>query len=231
MYKAILSYDGTQYFGWQKTKMGPSIQEELQKAIVKITQETPLPEAASRTDRGVHAEGQVVQFALETAWEPIRLLRALNGVLPSDIRVLQLELCDFHPTLDALGKEYHYRLCLGPAEDPINRLYAYHFRYPLDWDKMNKEAGALIGTHDFTAFANEPEKDPICTLTAIRITNRIEIEGNRFLYKMVRTLVGTLLYVGCGKLANLSDILASRDRKRAGLTAPAHGLYLHRVVY
>jgi tRNA pseudouridine38-40 synthase len=232
MYKAILAYDGTRYFGWQKTKTGPSIQGELQKAISQITQETPLPEAASRTDRGVHAEGQVVQFSLTKPIEPKKLQKALNAVLPHDIRLLALSHCTFHPTLDALGKEYHYHLCLGPVEDPMCRLYAWHFRSPLDLGKMETEAKSLIGTHDFSAFANESEKDPICTLESIRITpEQIAIKGNRFLYKMVRNLVGTLLYIGCGKRAHLAAILASRDRKQAGVTAPAHGLYLHQVFY
>ncbi len=233
MYKLILAYDGTRYFGWQKTITGPSIQEELQKAIARITGEHVLPEAASRTDRGVHAQGQVVQFALARPLEPQRLHRGLNAVLPSDIRILSLEPHLFHPTLDALGKEYHYRLFLGPVPDPHTRLYAWHIPYPLDLAKMEQEAQQLLGTHDFTAFANEPEKDPLCTLESIAFTDSltIQIRGNRFLYKMARNIAGALVYIGSDKLTSLSDTLASRDRKKGGITAPAHGLHLHQVFY
>jgi tRNA pseudouridine38-40 synthase len=232
MLKATISYDGTRYFGWQKTITGPSIQEELQKAIARITGELVLPEAASRTDRGVHARGQVVQFALAKPPEP-SLLRSLNAVLPSDIRIRELTPHQFHPTLDAFGKEYHYRLSLGPVQDPTLRLYAWHFHAPLDLAKMERAAQELLGTHDFTAFANEEEKDPICTLHAITFKDHltIVIKGDRFLYKMVRNLIGALVYVGCGKLTSLTPILQSRDRKKAGITAPAHGLHLHQVFY
>lgn len=232
MYKAIICYDGTEYFGWQKTKTGPSIQEELEKALFHISGESILPEAASRTDRGVHARGQVIQFAIQKEFEPLRLLKALNAILPSDIRILQIEQKQFHPTLDAIGKEYQYHFSTDPVQDPTNRLYSWHFRYPLDRSKMEREAQKLIGTHDFTAFANEPEKNPICTLTSIQFEGtRFSIQGNRFLYKMVRNLVGTLVYIGCGKLDLIEPILASRDRKNGGITAPAHGLYLHQVFY
>ncbi|HSX11814.1 MAG TPA: tRNA pseudouridine(38-40) synthase TruA [Chlamydiales bacterium] len=233
MYKAILAYDGTHYFGWQKTRSGPSIQEELQNALTRITGESPLPEAASRTDRGVHAMGQVIQFSLQKSIEPQKLLHSLNAVLPQDIRLLQLLPCQFHPTLDAIGKEYIYRLTLGPVQDPIQRLYAWQVHVPLNLPKMEAAAQELIGTHDFTAFANEEEKDPICTLESISFKDALEIsiKGNRFLYKMVRNIVGALVYIGSGKLASLTPILASRDRKQAAITAPAHGLHLHQVLY
>jgi len=234
MFKALLSYDGTHYFGWQKTVSGPSIQEEVQKAIARITGESIIPEAASRTDRGVHAEAQVIQFALEKGRDPDQLLRGLNAVLPPDIRVRTVTPCIFHPTLDALGKEYHYYLNLGPVQDPTRRLYAWHFIHPLDWTKVEKASQDLLGKHDFSAFANEEEKDPICTIESIHFREgRFEIRGDRFLYKMVRNLVGTLVYIGAGRLSpdSIPSILASRDRKKAGVTAPAHGLYLHQVFY
>ncbi len=234
MYKALLTYDGTRYFGWQKTITGPSIQEQMEKAITQITGEKVLPEAASRTDRGVHAKGQVIQFGLKAQLDPHRLLRGLNAVLPNDIRVLELTPRDFHPTLDARGKEYHYRMCLDPVQEPMEQLYSWHFPYPLDREKISFAAKDLIGTHDFTAFANEAEKNPICTLESVIFTeNFFQIRGDRFLYKMVRNIVGTLTYIGCGKLPtnSIPGILASRDRKMGGITAPAHGLYLHQVFY
>ncbi len=240
-YRLILSYDGTGYYGWQKTSTGPSIQEELEKALFRITGEAATPEAASRTDRGVHAEGQSVQLALEKPRDPALLLRGLNAVLPPSIRVLDAQAAspDFHATLDASGKIYHYRLCLGPVQDPLHRLYSWHFRYPLDLSLMEQAAQMLLGTHDFTAFANEPEENPLCTLNSIAFEklpyNRLQIsvQGDRFLYKMVRNLAGTLIYIGAQKLAPdaIPRILASRDRKTAGVTAPAHGLFLSQVFY
>ena len=233
MYKAVIAYDGTSYFGWQKTRSGPSIQEEMQKALAQITGESILPEAASRTDRGVHAEGQVIQFALAKVMDLPKLHRGLNAALPNDIRILQLVPCHFHPTLDARGKEYIYRLSTGPVQDPVNRLYAWHVHTPLDLAKMERAAQELIGTHNFTAFANEEEKDPICTIESIDFRAQLEIviKGNRFLYKMVRNIVGALVYVGQGKLVSLAEILRSQDRKKGGVTAPAHGLHLHQVFY
>lgn len=240
-YQLILSYDGTGYFGWQKTSTGPSIQEELEKALFRITGEAATPEAASRTDRGVHAEGQSVQLSLQKPRAPALLLRGLNAVLPPSIRVTGARAAspDFHATLDAAGKLYHYRLCLGPVQDPLHRLYSWHFRYPLSLDLMEQAAENLLGTHDFTAFANEPEENPLCTLEAIAFEKlpysrlQIAVRGNRFLYKMVRNLAGTLIYIGAQKLPPdaIPAILASRDRKAAGITAPAHGLFLSRVFY
>lgn len=234
MFKALLSYDGTRYFGWQKTKAGPTIQEELAKALFQITREKVHPEAASRTDRGVHAEGQVIQFTLKQPLAPQKLLKALNACLPKDIRVLNISLEEFHPTLDAILKEYHYRICQGEVQDPTLRLYSWHLRYPLDREKIERAIPHLIGAHDFTAFANAPEKNPICTIESILFDGKLfRIRGNRFLYKMVRNLVGTLVYIGCGKLSEktLPSLLLSKDRKQAGMTAPAHGLYLHQVFY
>jgi tRNA pseudouridine38-40 synthase len=233
MYKSIIAYDGTRYFGWQKTATGPSIQEELEKAILRITGEVAVPEAASRTDRGVHAEGQVIQFALQKMVEPQKLLKGLNAVLPADIRVLELSPKEFHPTLDAIGKEYRYQICQVPVQDPTQRLYSWHIRHQLDFGKMERAIKDLIGTHDFSAFANEEEKNPICTIKSIVFDGSFWIRGDRFLYKMVRNLVGTLIYIGSGKLPedSIPGILESKDRKKGGVTAPAHGLYLHQVFY
>jgi len=280
-YKLTLSYDGTRYFGWQKTRMGPSIQEMLQDAIRQITQEAPLPEGASRTDRGVHAAAQAVSIDLVNNWEPGPLQRALNAVLPQDIRVHSAGRAEssFHPTLDALEKEYRYRVCLG-IQDPVHRLYSWAFRFPLDLERMRGEAIHFLGTRDFSAFANsgwgrcphtptqglaslgnlcngfakgestlpglragpclnQAKDDPVCSIRCVSIEpleeERLEIRvtGNRFLYKMMRNIAGTLLYVGCGKLpaGSVPSIFASKDRTRAGVTAPAHGLILYRVDY
>lgn len=236
MYKALLSYDGTNYFGWQKTKTGPSIQEAVEKALSRITQQSTSLTAASRTDRGVHAKGQVVQFSLTDQWDTKALKLALNGVLPVDIRVLEIHKMNFHPTLDAITKEYHYRLCLDKVQDPHERFYSWHIYHSLNPKLIEIEAQELLGTHNFSAFCNrdeEGEDNPICTIEKMEFDGAtFKIRGNRFLHKMVRNLVGSLVYSATGRVSvNMKELLASKDRKMGGITAPAHGLYLHEVSY
>ncbi|HSX38205.1 MAG TPA: tRNA pseudouridine(38-40) synthase TruA [Chlamydiales bacterium] len=240
-YKLLVSYDGTKYLGWQKTKTGASIQETIQIALKRISQEEILPEAASRTDRGVHAMGQVVSFSLQKKFHPKDLKQAMNALLPPDIRVLELDSVSpcFHPALQAKDKSYHYSLCFSEVQDPLHRLYSWSFRYPLEIEAMNQASLVLLGTHDFSAFANEKKKHPFCTIHGIEFSSfannrlQIAITANRFLYKMARTIVGTLIYIGCGKLPkdSIYKILTSKNRKLAGITAPAHGLTLYRVGY
>jgi tRNA pseudouridine38-40 synthase len=238
--KLILAYEGTHYLGWQKTAMGPSIEEELEKVLAKILRHPVALQAASRTDAGVHAEGQVVNFftASEIALE--KLQKSLNSLLPSDISVLKMEEASesFHPTLENQGKEYHYSVCLGSTQLPFHRNFSWHFSYPLHIKEMRKAAALLKGRHDFSAFTNEKQEDNVREIYDIVIESseerlKIRVAGNNFLYKMVRHLVGTLLYVGCGKLSveEIPAILDSKDRTRAGITAPAHGLLLKEVYY
>lgn len=233
MLKALIRYDGTRYFGWQKTRYGPSIQGEIEKALFLLTQKSITTEAASRTDRGVHAREQAIRFSLTKPLPPKTVMRALNARLPSDIRVLQIEEQSFHPTLDAVGKEYRYRLCFDPVILPHQRLYSWHYYYPIEREKVNRAKEKLIGAHDFSAFSNRKEKNPLCTIASIEFDGDFWIRGDRFLYKMVRNIVGTLLYIGSGKIPEeaLPQILDARLRKNAGITAPAHGLYLHKVFY
>ncbi|OGN65123.1 MAG: hypothetical protein A3E80_00965, partial [Chlamydiae bacterium RIFCSPHIGHO2_12_FULL_49_9] len=188
----------------------------------------------------VHAEGQSVSFSISKEIDPYRLLGGLNAALPADIRVLELLPCEitFHPTLDASSKEYRYSLCLGPVQNPIHRLYSWHVKAALDLNKMERAAKDLLGQKDFSAFANEKAENPICAIEKItfdQMSDRLQIclVGDRFLYKMVRNLVGTLVYIGMGKLCDgcIPALLASKDRKAAGVTAPAHGLFLHRIFY
>jgi tRNA pseudouridine38-40 synthase len=239
-YHAIIAYDGTHYFGWQATKSGPSIQETVAVVIEKVTQEKGFPEASSRTDRGVHAEGQSVAFVLSKEWDPHRLKKALNSYLPTDIRIKELKIAskDFHPTTQAIAKVYHYRLSLSPFQVPFDRLYAWHFPHFIDKDAMTRAASLLIGTHDFSSFTSRPDKRPVCTLFSLELTSnertlQISLKGDRFLYKMARTIAGTLVYIGAGKL-NLDiipELLACPNRRNAGMTAPAHGLFLIDVIY
>lgn len=236
MYKAVISYDGTRYFGWQKTKTGPSIQEQIETALTRITGKQVPIEAASRTDRGVHATGQVIQFSLEAPLSTEKLKGALNAVLPDDIRVFEISRKEFHPTLDAIKKEYRYKINRDAVQDPHERLYSWHVYQPLDFKKIDAAIPHLLGTHDFTSFSNrdaEGEENPICTLERIHFEKNIfQFVGDRFLHKMVRNLVGTLIYIGSGRVAlPIEEILKRKDRKLAGITAPSKGLYLHQVSY
>jgi len=237
----IIAYDGSRFFGWQKTRSGMAIQEEMEKAISRILGKAVQTEAASRTDRGVHAKGQVVHFRTDQIIHPHQFQRALNAILPQEISVQSVQLVDeqFHPTLSALAKEYHYWICNSSTQLPMNRLYSWHVHRPLDITLMQTSACDFLGTHDFLAFANERTDDSIRTIESITIQPmeekriRIEIRGDRFLYKMARNIVGTLAYIGCQKLPKdcIPKIFASKMRKNAGITAPAHGLFLIEVFY
>ncbi len=239
--KLVVAYDGTDYLGWQKTKEGPSIEADVQQALEQILQHPISLQAASRTDAGVHAEGQIVNFFTPHTIDSSRLQKSLNGLLDEHISILHIEEMpsEFHPTLDCLGKEYHYHLCLGPYQLPQYRHYSWHYTYPLDIPQMEQAASLLTGVHDFSAFTSEPQEDNEREVFSIEIDHlsphrlQIRVSGNRFLYKMVRSIVGTLVYVGCGKIApeQIPAIIASKDRRLAGVTAPAHGLMLKKVFY
>lgn len=244
--KLIVAYDGTSYLGWQKTRMGPSIEATLQGVIEQIVQHPAPLQAASRTDAGVHAQGQVVNFLTSKLHLDLGKFHiSLNSLLPKDIVVLQAELMptSFHPTLDCIGKEYHYFICFGPTQLPHHRFYSWHVPYLLNLDRMRQALPVLIGTHDFAAFCNFKKNAhytnyirEVQLLTFSEIEERrvcFRIRGNHFLYKMVRNLVGTLVDIGREKipLETLLDILQSTSRPQAGVTAPAHGLFLHEVFY
>lgn len=242
----IIAYDGTGFLGWQKTQEGPSIEETLENVLSKILQEKIHLQAASRTDSNVHAEGQSVNFF--TQKDPLslkKLLLGINALLPPSIVALNIQEkpLSFHPTLDNLGKEYQYFVCNTPYQNPKHRFFSWHVKVPLKLDIMKEASEHLLGTHDFSAFCNQRslliDKDPICTLYSIKIDLldskrlRFSITGNRFLYKMMRNLVGTLIYVGQGKItpSEVKEIILQKKRALAGVTAPAHGLYLVQVFY
>lgn len=244
--KLVLAYDGTGFLGWQKTYLGPSIEECLQKVLEQIFQHDITLQAASRTDAGVHAHGQVVNFfTKKIGINEKQLLLSINALLPKTIRVLTLTIVDhsFHPTLDCNGKTYHYEVCQGQTQLPHHRMYSWHVPYELDIDEMKKAACMLIGNYDFSAFCNvknnEVYKDKIRDLQKIDFIeiekNRLKIalQGKNFLYKMARNLVGTLVYVGLGKIpvSNIPSIIENKDRRVAGVCAPAHGLSLFAVHY
>ncbi|NGX38773.1 MAG: tRNA pseudouridine synthase A [Chlamydiae bacterium] len=239
--KCLLAYSGARYHGWQKTRMGPSIEEELQKSLVQILQHPIKLQAASRTDRGVHAEGQVVNFF--TGKKDLCLKKihySLNQLLPNDLSILNIEEVEetFHPTLHAKGKEYHYKVCNAPYQLPFHREFSWHYSYPLQLDLMDKGAKLLVGKQDFSAFTTVRYADAVRTVLDVKISSDegsllIRVRGENFLYKMVRNIVGTLLHIGAGKipLEELPLILSSKKRALAGVTAPAHGLCLKEVFY
>ncbi len=244
--KLTVAYDGTNYLGWQKTGMGPSIEETLQVVLERILQEKIVLQAASRTDAGVHAEGQIVNFLTGKPSLPLQRLQiSLNRLLPKDIAILGVELAEegFHPTLDCLGKEYNYTLCYGRAQLPMHRLYSWHYPHRLDIAAMHAAALQLTGEHDFTAFCNFKRNHTyvhyvrnVHTIMVNELPGQrlcLCVQGNNFLYKMVRNLVGTIVYAGCGKIAvaDIPAIIAAGKRPSAGVTAPAHGLCLKRVFY
>jgi tRNA pseudouridine38-40 synthase len=244
--KLTIAYDGSNYLGWQKTSMGPSIEEALRSVLRQIFQHEIQLQAASRTDAGVHAFGQIVNFFTSKEKLDLHKLKiSLNSLLPADIAVMQVERAEdiFHPTLDSIGKEYHYHLCYGSAQLPLHRHYSWHYPHKLDIVLMQEAARMLVGTHDFSAFCNFKKnsryQDYLRDVQSINIIEmererlRFEVSGNHFLYKMVRNIVGTLVYIGRGKIPidALPGILTGNDRTKAGMTAPAHGLILHRVFY
>lgn len=240
----LIAYDGSDFFGWQKTRMGPSVESTLQLVLEKILQHPIQLQAASRTDRGVHAEGQVVNFFTEKTLHT-DFIKSINALLPKSITVLQLKQAppEFHPTLLTLSKTYAYQICYGSIQLPQHRFFSWHVPYELDLEAMRKGSQLLIGEHDFSAFCNMRKnlnyEDRRRTLFSLDLhahsPNRLRIEvcGNHFLYKMVRNLVGTLVHVGRHKIPfqKISEILESKSRPLAGVTAPAHGLTLREIFY
>lgn len=243
--KLVIAYDGANYLGWQKTSAGPTIEQTLESILEKILQEPISLQAASRTDAGVHAHGQVVNFFTSRTIDPNRFRISLNQLLPSDIALILVEKVeyDFHPTVDSTGKEYRYSICNNFFQLPEHRFSSWHYPYSLDFNEMRKAALHFIGTHDFVTFCNmknlQNYENTIRQIDAIEIIEldekriQFKIRGNHFLYKMVRNIVGTLLHVGRKKIKaeDIPRLLQGQDRTQAGITAPAHGLTLYRVNY
>ncbi|MFC4803388.1 tRNA pseudouridine(38-40) synthase TruA [Neobacillus sp. GCM10023253] len=242
-YKAIISYDGTGFLGYQVQPKGRTVQAELEAALEKIHKGIPVKVTASgRTDAGVHAKGQVIHFDSPLAIPEDRWVVALNSLLPEDLAVLFVEKADnaFHSRFDAAGKEYRYQLQLSGFRDPFQRNYVYRYPYALNLEAMREASRYLLGTHDFTSFcaAKTEVQGKVRTIKEIGFLLdgdllTIRFVGTGFLYNMVRILVGTLLAVGSGDLSpeEIPSILEKKDRSVAGKTAPARGLYLWEVFY
>jgi len=244
-YRIALAYEGTYFSGWQKQPNGLSIQTLVEKALTTILRTPAYLTASGRTDRGVHALEQIAHFTVPITIDTARLIYSANALLPKDIRLLECIEVDlsFHARYSALSKEYHYYLISLPHLSPFRRNFALHFPYSLDLSLMRSATLHFVGTRDFTSFANEAArgsaaKNAVRTLKRIDLFEeeegiRLEFEGDGFLYKMVRNIVGTLLEVGRHKLSleEIPSIFRAKDRRRAPNAAPPQGLFLVKVYY
>jgi len=241
----LLSYQGAAYHGWQIQPSHPSIEGELEQAILRLTGVPTKVHGAGRTDSGVHALNQTASFSSKKDFSAQKWRQALNAVLPNDIVVKQVLSVDsdFHARHSAIGKQYRYLIYNAPYCPPFARSCSWWTPAPLNLDKMQQAAEILLGTHDFSAFRSVQCSSPntVKTLSKISIemhhtpasTLYIDLEANSFLQYMVRIIVGTLVDAGLGKRSpeGLEAALKSKDRRNSGKTAPAHGLYVLKVIY
>jgi len=243
--KATVAYDGTNYHGWQVQPALATIQDELQRVLSGIEGRPVAVQGSGRTDAGVHALAQVAAFSIDNPIPCENLLRAINRLLPRDIRVLEVAEAphDFHPRFAALRKTYEYRIYRGESCSPFERLYVHHYPYPLDIEQMILLAPLLEGEHDFGAFSASDEKDELGRSTVRFISlSKLEqqperlvyrVTGSGFLKHMVRNIVGVLLEAGKGNVdrAGIEARLRRGSLIPAGPTAPARGLFLMSVEY
>lgn len=244
--KLTIAYDGGHYSGWQTQKTGVGVQQVIEDALAKIFPEAPKLRSSSRTDTGVHALGMVADVDLPErppATAPRKLALALNAYLPPDIRIMSAARAraNFDARFHAKGKQYRYFIWNAPAMNPLQRRTAWHVARPLDLPAMRSAAALFLGKHDFKSLAatrGYEMKSTVRTLTRCDVRRRgpaitVVIEGDGFLYKMCRGIVGTLAQIGLGKMppGDVRSILAAQDRRAAGMTAPAHGLTLWKVFY
>jgi tRNA pseudouridine38-40 synthase len=257
--KLTIEYDGTKYCGWQIQQNGVSIQGDITRALRKMTGEENHVIGASRTDAGVHALGQVAHFRTLTMIPPAGFMRGINSALNRDVAVVAAEEAspDFHAQKDAVSKLYRYLILNADAPSALMADRCWHIREQLDVSSMREASEFLIGRHDFRSFqaAGSSAKDAVREIDSIVIARSasdntipgvsgklhprarndgvvsISVTGNGFVYHMVRNIVGTLVLMGNGRLkpSEMAKILKAKERKRAGATAPAHGLYLVKV--
>jgi tRNA pseudouridine38-40 synthase len=243
-FKITIEYDGSGFHGWQRQKRHRTVQGEIENALHTVTRQNIVVIGSGRTDAGVHALGQVASFKCHTRLSPGPIQKALNSLLPDAIVIRDCKPVapTFHARYDAKRKTYRYRILNHPLAVAIGRQYAWHLRRPLDLDAMRGATAILLGRHDFSAFegAGSPRSHAVRQVFRAFIDREekaeflaFDIEADGFLRFMVRNIVGTLVLVGCGKLsgADFEEILLSKKRKRAGATAPPHGLFLMCVRY
>jgi tRNA pseudouridine38-40 synthase len=240
--RLLVTYHGSRFFGWQRQDGFGSVQQALEEAVLAATGERATVHGAGRTDTGVHALGQVASFHVDTRLDDDRIRHALNAHLPEGVVVREAETCadGFHARFDARSKRYAYLVVNTRFAPPFARDLCCWTPWPLDLARMRRAAAALVGTHDFRAFGNtgSPRATTVRTIRGLRWVVRRErfllvIQGDGFLYNMARTIAGTLIDVGRGRLDEgaCARALASGDRDDAGPTAPAAGLYLVSVQY
>jgi len=237
-----LAYDGSKFFGWQRQDGFHSVQQALEEAVLALTGEVVTVHGAGRTDTGVHALGQVAHFHVGTRLDDDRLCHALNAHLCDGVVIERAETCspEFHARFDARSKRYLYLTLTSRFRPPFAPEHAHWMSYPLDFAAMRSAARALVGRHDFRAFGNtgSPRVSTVREIHDLRFIARARalaliVQADGFLYNMVRTIAGTLLDIGRGRLdpACIERALASGDRTEAGHTAPPNGLYLISVQY
>jgi len=244
--KLVVAYDGANYEGWQMQKIGTGVQQIVETALGKIFPRTPRLHSSSRTDTGVHALGMVAHFEIsrDEFKMPVRKLAlAVNAWLPEDVRIMSASIAanDFHARFDAIGKQYRYYFWNHPGMNPLLRRSAWHVPRKLDPRVMRAAAKLFVGKHDFQSFAANSgyeRETTVRTITRCDVKKSgylftFTIEGDGFLYKMCRGIVGTIVQAGLGKFppGEIKAMLAKKDRRVAGMSAPAHGLVLWKVFY
>ena len=238
--KAVVEYDGTRFFGWQIQKSKPSIQSELERAVLEVSGHASPVVGAGRTDAGVHAEGQVANFHTQSPIPARKWPEALNAHLPEDIAVLSVEDVglDFHAQYAATSKIYRYRVINRPVRSALERFRSHLVRPPLDVDLLQTAAKDLVGTRDFRSFGSEMSKKEHTVRTIFSFDVRRQgdvvdflVHGDGFLYNQVRSMVGTLIAVGLGSRppAWVKEVLEAKDRSKAGVNVPAKGLTMLEV--
>ena len=238
--KLILEYDGSRFYGWQYQPKLRTVQGEVERALETFLREKIGVKVAGRTDAGVHAYGQVINFNTAVEVNPEKLPRSLNGILSRDVVVKRAEVVpdEFHARFDAVSRQYVYVLSRYPVA--VGRGYAYFVKFPIDLEKVREASKHLEGEHNFRAFCHSGTEDPhyLCRVESIRWKNFDEriilrIRANRFLRNMVRVIVGTMINVGRGTLQpeNVLEILKNQKRVIEAVTAPPHGLFLEKVFY
>ncbi len=250
--RLLIAYDGGNYCGWQRQAQGePTIQEELERRLSLLCSEPITLHGAGRTDAGVHALGMVAHFQMQGNIPLVAFSKGLNAMLPTDIRILAAEESqgDFHSRFSACGKTYRYDFFTGEVQPPCTRLHRAHLPGPFTSSLFADQVHHLLGTHDFSSFERSGSRDKtlvggrgaVRTLTGLSCTPApdqancwsIRVSGDGFLRQMVRILAGTLIEIGQGKREGrtLAATLHAKDRRKAGHTAPACGLYLEQIYY
>ena len=241
--KLIIEYDGSNYLGWQVQPEGPTVQGVIEDRLARLMGEKTHLEGSGRTDAGVHAMGQVAHFLTQSTLDTSSIQRALNSLVPDDIVIQSVEEVgeDFHARKNSISKIYEYHILNRPLRSVFCREYTWHIPQRLDFDLMDKAAKSLIGEHDFAAFRSAGSSTRTTIRRVVRAdwekgrggSLRFKIEASGFLKQMVRAIVGTLVEVGRGKVSpeEFQRILESKDRRKAGPTAPALGLFLKEVKY